>query len=70
MAAMTLQIKRIMDLTGTITYSLWVDGVLNIESTDLASVNERAETLKDGFKRGEFTEKVIYARTVNIPDGT
>jgi len=67
MAAMTLEIKRIMDLTGKVTYSLYVDTVLNLESSDLAVVMERAETLKDGFKRGEFTVKTIYNKSVTYP---
>lgn len=67
MATMTLEIKRIMDLTGKVTYSLYVDTILNMESSDLAAVQERADVLKDGFKRGEFTVKTIYNKSVNYP---
>jgi len=68
MAQLQLEVKKKMDITGIVTYSLYVDSVLAKESNDISEVKSLTQTIKDEFSKGGFNETVIYSETLDNKD--
>jgi len=68
MATLLLEVKKKMDITGIVTYSLYVDSVLAKESNDISDIKSITQTIKDSFNKGEFNEVVIYSETLDNKD--
>ena len=68
MAQLLLEVKKKMDITGIVTYSLYVDSVLAKESNDISDIKSITQTIKDSFNKGEFNEVVIYSETLDNKD--
>ena len=72
MAQLLLEVKKKMDMTGIVTYSLYVDSVLAKESNDISDIKSITQTIKDTFIKGEYNEIVIYSETLDdkgvVPD--
>ena len=68
MAQLLLEVKKKMDITGIVTYSLYVDSVLAKESNDISDIKSITQTIKDSFNKGEFDEVVIYSETLDNKD--
>jgi len=68
MAQLLLEVKKKMDITGIVTYSLYVDSVLAKESNDISDIKSVTQTIKDGFNKGDFEERVIYTETLDNKD--
>ena len=68
MATLLLEVKKKMDITGIVTYSLYVDSVLAKESNDISDIKSITQTIKDAFNKGEFNEVVIYSETLDNKD--
>jgi hypothetical protein len=68
MATLQLEIKKKMDLSGLITYSLYVDESLVKSSNDISDIQALTQTIKDGFYRGDFEELIIYTETLDNTD--
>jgi hypothetical protein len=68
MAQLQLEVKKKMDITGIVTYSLYVDSVLAKESNDISDIKSITQTIKDSFNKGEFNEIVIYSETLDNKD--
>ena len=68
MAQLQLEIKKKMDLSGLITYSLYVDGNLTKSSSEISDIQALAQTIKDGFYRGDFDERIVYSETLDNTD--
>jgi len=68
MAQLQLEIKKKMDLAGLITYSLYVDGNLTKSSSEISDIQALAQTIKDGFYRGDFDERTVYSETLDNTD--
>jgi len=68
MATLLLEVKKKMDITGIVTYSLYVDSVLAKESNDISDIKSITQTIKDSFNKGEFDEVVIYSETLDNKD--
>ena len=68
MATLLLEVKKKMDITGIVTYSLYVDSVLAKESNDISNIKSITQTIKDSFNKGEFNEVVIYSETLDNKD--
>ena len=65
MATLLLEVKKKMDITGIVTYSLYVDDVLAKTANDISEIKELTQCLKDGFHRGELEEVVIYSEILD-----
>ena len=65
MAQLQLEVKKKMDITGIVTYSLYVDNVLSKESNDISDIKSLTQTIKDAFNKGEFNEITIYSETLD-----
>ena len=68
MATLLLEVKKKMNITGIVTYSLYVDSVLAKESNDISDIKSITQTIKDSFNKGEFDEVVIYSETLDNKD--
>jgi len=72
MATLLLEVKKKMNITGIVTYSLYVDSVLAKESNDISEIKSITQTIKDTFIKGEYNEIVIYSETLDdkgvVPD--
>ena len=68
MATLLLEVKKKMNITGIVTYSLYVDSVLAKESNDISDIKSITQTIKDSFNKGEFNEVVIYSETLDNKD--
>jgi hypothetical protein len=68
MATLLLEVKKKMNITGIVTYSLYVDSVLAKESNDISEIKSLTQTIKDEFNRGGFNEAVIYSETLDNKD--
>jgi len=68
MATLLIEVKKKMDITGIVTYSLYVDSVLAKESNDISEIKSLTQTIKDEFNRGGFNEAVIYSETLDNKD--
>ena len=68
MAQLLLEVKKKMDITGIVTYSLYVDSELSRSSNDISDIKSITQTIKDAFNIGEFNEVVIYSETLDNKD--
>ena len=68
MAQLLLEVKKKMDITGIVTYSLYVDSVLSKESSDISEIKSTTQTIKDAFSKGEFNEIVMYSERLDNKD--
>jgi len=68
MATLLLEVKKKMDITGIVTYSLYVDSVLAKESNDISDIKSITQTIKDSFNNGEYMEQTIYSETLDNKD--
>jgi len=68
MAQLLLEVKKKMDITGIVTYSLYVDSVLAKESNDISDIKSITQTIKDSFNNGEYMEQTIYSETLDNKD--
>jgi hypothetical protein len=68
MAQLLLEVKKKMDISGIVTYSLYVDGELSKESNDISEIKSITQTIKDAFNKGEFNEVTIYSETLDNKD--
>ena len=68
MAQLQLEIKKKMDLSGLITYSLYADGNPVKSSNDISDIQSLTQTIKDGFYRGDFEELTVYSETLDNSD--
>ena len=69
MAQLQLEIKKKMDLSGLITYSLYVDGNLTKSSNEISDIQALAQTIKDGFfKEHVMKSDFLYFITEKLPD--
>lgn len=64
MNELKIEVKKLMNVEGVTTYTLYVNEEKIKESQDYGVIRGLVDTLETGFENGDLTESVIYSNTL------